>query len=145
VATQGRPLSPEFTRVIGLVEDYFDRTKGDVRAQEGSSAERTAHAVGVGLAPVKRVMADSQRSPAELIQEASIRRGRPPRVLADALQTITREYGRQAHREGSHLTLERLAEYLKAEGSAPNCSAEHVAVRSTEGVVRLAKVRAPSI
>jgi hypothetical protein len=56
------------------------------------------------------------------MQAASIRRGRPPRVLADSLPTITREYGRQANREGSHRTLEMLAEYLQAEGRAPKCS-----------------------
>ena len=66
-------------------------------------------------------MADSKRSPAGLLQEESIGRGRPPRVLSDSLQPITREYVRQANREGSHLTLELWAEYLKAEGSAPNC------------------------
>jgi transposase len=122
VATQGRPLSPEFKRAIVLVKDYFDRAKGALREQEDSSTERTAHALGVGLATVKRVMADSKRSPAGLIQEESIRRGRPPRVLSDSLQTITREYVRQANREGSHLTLEMLSEYLKEEGSAPNFS-----------------------
>ena len=122
MATQGRPLSPDFKRAIVLVKDYFDRIKGDLREQDGSSAERTAHALGVGLATVKRVMADSKRSPAGLIQEESIRRGRPPRVLSDSLQTITREYVRQANREGSHLTLEMLSEYLKEDGSAPNFS-----------------------
>jgi transposase len=73
------------------VQDDFDRTKGDVREQDGSRAERTAQALGVGLATVKRVMADSKRSPAGVIREEAIRRGRPPRVLADSLQTITRE------------------------------------------------------
>ena len=122
VATQGRPLSPEFKRAIVLVKDYFDRAKGDLREQEGSSAERTAHALGVGLATVKRVMADSKRSPVGLIREESRRRGRPPRVLSDALQTRTREYVRQANREGSHITREMLAEYLQAEGGDPHCS-----------------------
>ena len=65
---------------------------------------------------MKRVMADSKRSPTGGIREESIRRGRPPRVLSDSLQTRTREYVRQANREGSHITLEMLAEYLKAEG-----------------------------
>src|SRR5437870_5585976 len=67
-------------------------------------------------------MADSKRSPVGLIREESIRRGRPPRVLSDSLQTRTREYVRQANREGSHITLEMLAEYLKAEGGDPNFS-----------------------
>src|ERR1043166_4075253 len=122
VATQGRPLSPDFKRAIVLVKDYFDRTKGDLCEQAGSSAERTATALGVGLATVKRVMADSKRSPVGLIREESIRRGRPPRVLSDSLQTRTREYVRQANCEGSHITLEMLAEYLKAEGGDPNFS-----------------------
>jgi len=104
------------------VKDYFDRTKGDWREQEGSSAERTAHAFGVGLATVKRVMADAKRSPAGLLPEETIRRGRPPRVLADALQTMTREYVRQANREGSPLTLEMLAAYRKEEGGNPHFS-----------------------
>jgi DDE superfamily endonuclease len=67
-------------------------------------------------------MADSKRSPTGLMREESIRRGRPPRVLADALQTRTRAYVRHANREGSHLTLELLAAYLKADGGALNCS-----------------------
>ena len=122
MATQGRPLSPEFKRAIVLVKDYFDRTKGDWREHECSSAERAANALGVGLATVKRVMADSKRSPAWLIQDESIRRGRPPRVISDSLQTMTRESVRQAHREGSHITLEMLSEYLKEEGSDPDFS-----------------------
>jgi len=67
-------------------------------------------------------MADSKRSPVGLIREESRRRGRPPRVLSDALQTRTREYVRQANREGSHITREMLAEYLQAEGGDPHCS-----------------------
>jgi transposase len=115
VATQGRPLSPEFKRAIVLVKGYFDRTKGDLREQECSSVERAANALGVGVATVKRVMADSRRSPAWLIQDEFIHRGRPPRVISDALQTKTREYVRQANQEGSHITLEMLSEYLKEE------------------------------
>jgi transposase len=115
VATQGRALSAEFKRAIVLVKDYFDRTKGDVREQECSSVERAANALGIGVATVKRVMADSKRSPTWLIQDEFIHRGRPPRVISDSLQTKTREYVRQANREGSHITLEMLSAYLKAE------------------------------
>ena len=122
MATQGRPLSPEFKRAIVLVKDYFDRTKGDVREQEGASAERAANALGVGIATVKRVMADSQRSPAWFIQEDSMRRGRPPRAIADSLQTITRDYVRQANREGAHITLEMVAEHLQEAGGDPDFS-----------------------
>ena len=43
----------------------------------------------VGLATVKRVMAAYNRSPDVLDRSEPIHRGRPPRVLADSLQTIT--------------------------------------------------------
>ena len=49
MATQGSPLAPEFRRAIVLVKEYFDRIKSDLFEQECSSAERTAHALGVGV------------------------------------------------------------------------------------------------
>lgn len=58
MATQGSPLTPELKRAIVLLKDYFDRTKGDVRAQDCASAQRAAHALGGGIATGKRVMAD---------------------------------------------------------------------------------------
>ena len=122
MATQGSPLTPEFKRAIVLLKDYFDRTKGDSREQDCSSAQRAANALGVGIATVKRVMADYNRNPDVLAREVSLHRGRPPRALADSLQTITRDYVRQANREGSHITLEMLAEHLKEEGCDPNFS-----------------------
>jgi len=122
VATQGSPLTPELKRAIVLLKDYFDRTKGDAREQDCSSAQRAANALGVGLATVKRGMADYNRNPDVLAREVSLHRGRPPRALADALQTITRDYVRQANREGAHITLEMLAAHLKEEGCDPNCS-----------------------
>ncbi len=115
MTTQGRALSAEFKRAIVLVKDYFDRTKGDLREQECSSVDRAANALGVGVATVKRIMADSRRSPAWFIQDEFIHRGRPPRVISDSLQTKTREYVRQANQEGLHITLEMLSAYLKAE------------------------------
>lgn len=115
VATQGSPLTPEFKRAIVLLKDYFDRTQADVREQEYPSVERAAHALGVGIATVKRVMADYHRRPEALDRGAAQRRGRPPRAIADSLQTITRDYVRQANREGTHITLEMVAEQLAKE------------------------------
>jgi len=122
VAMRGSPLTPEFKRAIVLLKDYFDRTQDDLRERACSSTERAANAWGVGLATVQRVMADDNRSPSGLERGESLRRGRPPRAIADALQTITRAYVRQANREGSHMTLAMLAEHLKKEGADPNCS-----------------------
>jgi len=71
VATQGSPLTPEFKRAIVLLKDYFDRTQDDVREQDYSSAERAVYVLGVGIATVKRVMADFHRSPEVLDRGAA--------------------------------------------------------------------------
>ena len=144
MATQGRPLSPEFKRAIVLVKDYFDRTKGDVREQEGASAERAANALGVGIATVKRVMADSQRSPAWFIQEDSMRRGRPPRAMADSLQTITRDYVRQANERARISRLRWWLSICKRQVVIPISASAHWVVRSIDGALRLARERAPN-
>jgi transposase len=122
MATQGSPLSPEFKRAVVLLKGYFDRTQNDLSEQGCSSVERTAHALEVGAATVKRVMADYNRDPALLEEAVSLCRGHRPRTLSDSLQTITRDYVRQANREGKHLTLEMLADALKEEGGAPDFS-----------------------
>jgi transposase len=105
-----------------LLKDYFDRTKDDLREQGCPSAERTANAFGVGIATVKRVMAAYHRSPDVLDRSEPMHRGRPPRVLADSLPTMTRDYVRQANQEGSPLTLAMCTEHLKQAGCAANFS-----------------------
>lgn len=122
MATQGSPLTPEFKRAIVLLKDYVDRTQDDVREQDYASAERAVHALGVGIATVKRVMADFHRSPEVLDRGAAQRRGRPPRAIADSLQTMTRDYVRPANREGTPMTLEMVAERLAKEAPDQQCS-----------------------
>ena len=122
MATQGSPLTPEFKRALVLLKGYFDRTQDDLSEQACSSVQRTAHALEVGVATVKRVMADYHRNPALIGGAVSLCRGHRPRTLADSLQTITRDYVRQANRAGVPITLEMVADYLKEEGGAANFS-----------------------
>jgi len=112
MAIPGSPLTPEYKKAIVCVKNYFDRTKFDAEEQSLSSAERTANALEVGVATVKRVMADYNRNP-DLLDKESPQRGHPPRILTDSLQVITRKYVRQANSEGRHMTLEVLSDYLK--------------------------------
>ncbi len=61
-------------------------------------------------------MADFNRNP-ELLNKESTRRGHPPRIIAESLQALTREYIRQANQEGRYITLEMLSNYLKRQGT----------------------------
>ena len=74
MATQGSPLSPAYKKAIVCVKKYFDRTNLDKEEQNCTSVERTANALGVGVATVKRVMANYHRNP-QILDEDSLRRG----------------------------------------------------------------------
>lgn len=113
MATQGKPLSLELKKTMVVLKDYFDRTKDDPGELSSSSVQRVANALDVGIATVKRVMADYHRSPDFLEREDSTLRGRPSRAIADSLQTITRDYVRRANQEGKHITLAMLTEHLE--------------------------------
>lgn len=112
MTTQGKALSPAERETIVALKAYFDRTADDMQEQASPSVQRVVNALGVGIATVKRVMADYNRGVTFAKQE-KIHKGRPPRVLSDSMQTVTREYVRNANMEGLHITLETLCKYLK--------------------------------
>ena len=109
---QGKALTPTEKETIVALKKYFDRTREDMQEQTSPSSQRVVNALGVGIATVKRVMADYNRGVIFTEQE-KIHKGRPPRVLSDSMQTVTREYVRNANMEGSHITLETLCKHLK--------------------------------
>lgn len=113
MGVQGRPLTPEVRDAIVTLKGYFDRTRDDPEEQALLGVERVANALEIGIATVKRVMADHNRGGSFVDQEET-RRGRPPRALSDSLQTVTREHVRRANREGTQLTLEMLCQHLEA-------------------------------
>jgi transposase len=112
MTTQGKALTPAERETIVALKKYFDRTKEDIQEQASPSILRVVNALGVGIATVKRVMADYNRG-VTFTEQEKIHKGRPPRVLSDSMQTITREYVRNANMEGAHITLETLCKHLK--------------------------------
>ena len=111
MAIQGKAISPEYKKAIVLLKSYFDRTLNDRAENKIKSAEKTAHALEVGVATVKRVMADYNRDP-NSIERDQFNRGHPKRIISESLQTVTRDYVRRANQEGKHITLDMLSAYL---------------------------------
>jgi len=112
MTVQGKALTPIEKETIVTLKKYFDRTKDDSQEQTSPSVERVVNALGVGIATVKRVMADHNRG-ITFTEQEKIHKGRPPRSLSNSMQTVTREYIRSANREGAHITLEMLCKYLE--------------------------------
>jgi len=112
MGTQGKPLTAKDKETIVTLKKYFDRTKGDQEEQSSPSVQRVVNALDVSIATVKRVMADNNRG-VSFVDQEEVHRGRPPRALSSSMQTVTRDYVRQANREGMYITLEMLCQHLK--------------------------------
>lgn len=111
MSTQGRAISTDIKKAIVKIKDYFDRTRLDQYEHKISSVERTANALNLGIATVKRVMADFKRDP-DLLEKLPQNKGRPNYAMPDAMQSIVRDYIRAANQEGLFITQEVLRQHL---------------------------------
>ena len=73
ISCRGKPLTPETKKLAVSVKQYFDRNR---LTPAEPSVKRTADALGIGIATVKRIMADYNRNP-NLLDEPTKMRGRP--------------------------------------------------------------------
>ena len=108
-SSRGRPLKPETKKLVVSVKQYFDRNK--FKPME-PSVKRTADAFGIGIATVKRVMADFNRDP-KLLDEPAKMRGRPIHVVSASNQEAVRAYIRSANKKGGYITLANIRDFLK--------------------------------
>ncbi len=116
ISSRGRPLSPETKKLVVSVKQYFDGKK--LKPME-PSVKRTANALGIGVATVKRVMADYNRDP-KLLDEPAKVRGRPDHAVRATHQEAIRAYIRSANKQGKYITLSTIEDFLKerSEGEA---------------------------
>ena len=105
---RGKPLTAEVKKVIVLVKHYFDR---DDRKGAKLSSRRTADAVGIGVATVKRIMAEYNRDPV-LLDKPPSTRGRPSFAVSRSYQEEVRQYVRDANHSGKYITLESIRNFL---------------------------------
>ena len=86
ISSRGRLLTPEIKKLLVSVKLYFDEKK--FKPAE-PSVKRTADALGIGVATVKRVMADYNRDP-KLLEESAKMRGRPVHAVSVSHQEAVR-------------------------------------------------------
>lgn len=108
---QGKAIEPSLKKAIVSVKEYFDRNKGELKIKEPSD-QVTADVLGVGVASVRRVMADYKRSPGSLDEPPALR-GRPNFSVDSEHYEVVRKYVRQANSEGTYLTLQSICDLLQ--------------------------------
>lgn len=106
---RGKPLTTETKKVVVSVKQYFDRNKFEPMEP---STKRTADAIGIGIATVKRIMADYNHDP-KLLDEPAKMRGRPVHAVGMSYQEAVRSYIRSANKKGEYITLENIRDFLK--------------------------------
>ena len=106
---RGKPLPPETKKLVVLVKKYFDRNK--FKPIEPST-KRTADALGLGEATVKRIMADYNRD-SRLLDSPSKTRGRPAHAVHASNQESVRAYIRSANKKGECITLANIKDLLQ--------------------------------
>lgn len=111
---QGRPLSPDIKHKVVAAKCYFDRHRKDYKITNISSVELVAHTFEIGVSTVRKIIADYNKDPA-LLERPPVEKGRPSHVLGGALETHTREYIRRANRNGQHITLETIREFIESQ------------------------------
>ncbi len=111
ISCRGKPLTPEIKKIAVSVKQYFDRNK---LTPAEPSVKRTADALGIGAATVKRIMADYNRDPF-LLDKPTKLRGRPIYAVSASYQESTRSYIRAANKRGEYITLADIINFLKEE------------------------------
>jgi len=111
ISCRGKPLTPETKKHVVSVKQYFDQNK---LMPAEPSVKRTAEALGIGVATVKRIMADYNRDP-NLLNEPTKMRGRPVHSVSASYQESVRSYVRAANSKGEHITLADIRDFLKKE------------------------------
>ncbi len=116
MAIRGRALTPEVKNSVVSVKCYFDRCKNK-NDFLGPSVQRTAEAMSIGVATVKRIMADYKRNP-NLLERAPSDRGRKSFSINASFQEKVRFYVREANREGAYITLDKIRDFLLENGAS---------------------------
>jgi len=111
ISSRGKALSPEIKKLTVSVKQYFDQEK---LTPAEPSVKRTANALGIGVATVKRIMADYNRDP-NLLDKPAKMRGRPVHAVSASHQESVRSYIRAANNKGEHITLADIHAFLERE------------------------------
>ncbi len=109
LSCRGKPLTPEIKKIAVSVKQYFDHNKF---TPTEPSVNRTADALGIGVASIKRIMADYNRDPSLLDKPAKMR-GRPVHAVNISHQESVRTYIRSANSNGEQITLADITQFLK--------------------------------
>ena len=130
---QGKQLTSEVVEMVVRLKKHHDgerKTGKFVSTQD--PAGRTAKALGLGVASVKRIMARYTQSGDEVVVHISKPPGRPPSRISPSVQPVVRQFVREENLEGRRVSVEKVGSYLSTEHDI-KIPKQHCGGRSTGG------------
>ena len=113
---QGKQFSAEMVEMVVRLKKHYDKErKAGKFVPTKNAAKRTADALGIGVATVKRIMARYKKDGDEVIVRIKQRPGRPPSRICPVVQPIVREFIRTENLGGRRVSLDRVCKFLNSE------------------------------
>jgi transposase len=113
---QGKQLTSEVVEmVVRLKQHHDEERKAGKLVSTQNPAGRTAKALGLGVASVKRIMARYTQAGDEVVVHISKPPGRPPSRIGPSVQPTVRQFVREENLEGRRVSVEKVGSYLSTE------------------------------
>ena len=111
--SRGKEISAEVAEVVVQLKSYFDTEKRCIGVEK-DSYERTAAALGIGVATVKRTLARYNRT-GTVVPNTRKHPGRKPNDSVEGVQGLVRDFVRGQNLIGRRVSIEKLRSHLRDE------------------------------
>jgi len=113
---QGKQFPAEMVEAVVRLKKHYDKERRAGKfVSTKDAAKRTANALGIGVATVKRIMARYKKDGNEVIVHIKQRPGRPPSRICPIAQPIVREFIRTENLGGRRVSIDRVCKFLISE------------------------------
>ncbi len=113
---QGKQLSAEKVEFVVQLKKYFDtERKTGKYAPTKNSTDRTAKALGISIATVKRIMSQYNKNGEKVVVVPVERPGRPPGQICHTIQPVVRHFIRSENMLGKRVSIKNVRNYLRSE------------------------------
>lgn len=110
---QGKQLPSEMVEAVVRLKNHYDKErKAGKSVSTKDAAKRTADALGIGIATVKRTMAQYKKDGNKVVVRIKERPGRPPTGICPIAQPIVREFVRTENLGGRRVSIGRVCKFL---------------------------------
>jgi transposase len=117
---QGIEFTPEMRQLVVNVKQFFDQNKQNPQALQDCATALTASALGISESTVKIIMAAFNKKGVDGLTWSHVNnRGRPSFIIEQGIESVIRQFVREANKSGKQITIDVIAKHLSS--ARPDC------------------------